>query len=79
MPDDAVCVDCQGAKQEAQAKAAAPQSADDGLRLGDCAPLYREWADCVEREAGQAKACAAVLKEFRACHQQRLVPEQKRR
>ena len=68
MSESVECVDCQDAKTQAEAKATATSSDDDGLNLGVCAPLYRQWADCVERERGQAKACAAVLKEFRACH-----------
>ena len=67
MPDEEVCVDCQKGKAEAEAKAAA-SSGDDGLNLGACAKSYRAWADCVEREQGQAKKCASVLKEFRECH-----------
>eukprot|EP00327_Prymnesium_parvum_P010369 CAMPEP_0184379816 /NCGR_PEP_ID=MMETSP0007-20130409/4194_1 /TAXON_ID=97485 /ORGANISM="Prymnesium parvum, Strain Texoma1" /LENGTH=73 /DNA_ID=CAMNT_0026724715 /DNA_START=10 /DNA_END=231 /DNA_ORIENTATION=- len=65
------CVDCQDAKAEAEAKAAATRPQDDGLNLGDCAPLYREWADCIEREGvgTGAKACMKVLKEFRSCHE----------
>lgn len=66
--EDDVCVDCQEGKQKAQVKEEATQSGHDGLRLGDCKPLYRDWADCVEKHAGQASACAAVLAEFKQCH-----------
>jgi hypothetical protein len=65
--DDADCPECRDAAAEAAAKAKATPA--DGLRLGDCAPLYQAWADCIEREKGQAKACATVLKEFKQCHQ----------
>ena len=64
---NADCPECVEQKSEAEARAKAT-TASDGLRLGECAPLYQRWADCVEREQGQAKACAAVLKEFRVCH-----------
>ena len=62
------CVDCKSAKEEAHAKAEQTRAERDGLRLGDCQPLYRKWAACVEQNAGQAKACAAVLEEFKLCH-----------
>ena len=68
---DVECVECQESKREAQEKAAARSSG--GLQLGDCAPLYRDWADCVEQSAGKAQACKTVLEKFRACHQQRSV------
>jgi len=64
---DVECVDCKDAKQEAQTRAEAARSSD-GLRLGECTPLYRNWAACVEQNAGQAKACVAVLEEFKLCH-----------
>ncbi|KAL1515083.1 hypothetical protein AB1Y20_004147 [Prymnesium parvum] len=57
------CVDCQDAKAEAEAKAAATRPQDDGLNLGDCAPLYREWADCIERE-GVGTGAKACMKPF---------------
>ena len=63
-----VCVDCQDAKQDAQSKAEATNEAQDGLRLGNCQELYKNWADCIEREHGQAKACKLVMDEFKACH-----------
>ena len=62
------CVDCKTAKEEAQAKAEQARAGTDGLRLGFCQPFYRTWAACVEENAGQAKACAAVLEEFKLCH-----------
>jgi len=72
QPAEVECVDCNKSKEEAQAKAVATPS--DGLRLGECAPLYRKWADCVEEQAGQAKACAAVLDEFKLCHRRSAEP-----
>jgi len=69
------CPECQEQKTEAAAKAKATPPANDGLRLGVCAPLYERWAECVEREQGQAKACANVLKEFRECHRALLGPQ----
>ena len=65
---DDVCVDCKNAKEEAQTKATATVAGKDGLNLGECAPLYRAWAECVEEHAGQSRACAAVLADFRLCH-----------
>ena len=67
------CVDCAEAKSEAVQKDGAT-GGRDGLNLGDCAPLYRKWADCVEENLGQAKACATVLAEFRTCHTLAQVP-----
>ena len=68
---DVECDERQESKREAQEKAARRSSG--GLQLGDCAPLYRDWADCVEQSAGKAQACKTVLEKFRACHQQRSV------
>ena len=68
--EDDVCVDCTNAKEVAQKKSEASRAANDGLRLGECAPLYRDWAACVEENAGQAKACAAALDLFKLCHAQ---------
>ncbi len=70
--DDAVCVDCQDAKSAAASRAAAEPKTRDGLQLGECAPLYRTWADCIAAANGQAKDCADVLKAFRACHDAKL-------
>lgn len=69
MPAADECVECTASKTQAEAKEAAT-SKDDGLQLRECAPLYRKWADCVRDEKGQAKACVAVLEEFKACHSQ---------
>lgn len=66
MPDE--CVDCQNAKEEAHARESATPVANDGLRLGRCAPIYRKWADCIRERAGQAKECASVMDEFKLCH-----------
>ena len=65
--DDVDCPECRDQKERA-AERAADESSTDGLRLGKCAPLYQLWADCIEREQGQAKACTAVLKTFKECH-----------
>lgn len=71
LMEEVECVDCQSAKAEAEARAKASSSREDGLNLGQCAPLYRLWADCIEREGvgTGAKACAQQLKDFRSCHQ----------
>ena len=61
------CPECRDQKEQADARSKATGD-DDGLQLGECAPLYKLWAECVERERGQAKACTAVLKEFKECH-----------
>ena len=45
-------------------------AAGDHLQLGECAPVYKAWAKCVEANAGQAKACAESLREFQKCHAQ---------
>ena len=66
MPD--VCVDCDNAKSEAEAKAAATSAGKDGLNLGDCQEVYKRWANCIEENGGQAKACKSVMDEFKACH-----------
>jgi hypothetical protein len=66
MPDD--CPECQEQKAEAEVRARATADSSDGLRLGECAPLYQLWADCIEKENGQAKACVTVLKQFKECH-----------
>ena len=66
------CVECVSGKAQAEAKAAATSSANDGLQLGDCAPLYKRWAECVEKSGGQAKACRTEMTEFRACHADKL-------
>ena len=63
---DPDCPECADAKAEAEQKAAS--SVGDGLQLGDCTDAYKKWADCIETNRGQAKACADVLEEFRACH-----------
>ena len=63
------CPECREQKSEAEAKAKATPEASDGLRLGNCAPLYDAWAECIDREKGQAKACTLVLKEFKECHE----------
>ena len=67
--DDVDCPECSDAKASAEAKAAATTK-EDGLQLRQCTPLYRAWAECVKEQKGQAKACAAVLDEFKACHKQ---------
>ena len=67
-PADDDCPECRDQKTQAEARAKASTQGSDGLRLGSCNEKYKEWADCIEREKGQAKACAAVLKEFRECH-----------
>lgn len=61
------CPECLDQKEEAAAVAKATTQ-PDGLRLGACAPLYEAWAECIEKERGQAKVCASVLKEFKDCH-----------
>ena len=66
MPE--VCVDCDNAKSEAEAKAAATAVGKDGLNLGDCQEVYKRWAKCIEENQGQAKACKTVMDEFKACH-----------
>ena len=66
------CPECNDLKNVAQKKAEATGAAD-GLALGECANLYETWASCIERENGQAKACAAVLKDFRKCHEASLM------
>ena len=67
MPPPVVCLDCEEAKETAQAREAATPK--DGLKLGDCQPLYKRWADCVAENGGTgAKECVTALKEFRACH-----------
>ena len=65
MPE--VCVDCDNAKAEAEAKAA-KSTGKDGLNLGGCQEIYKRWASCIEANSGQAKACKAVMDEFKACH-----------
>ena len=65
---EADCPECREQKDEAAARARASEDADDPLRLGECKELYDKWAECIDREQGQAKACTAVLKEFKACH-----------
>ena len=65
------CPECREQKVEAAARAKATPAEDDGLQLGDCAPLYKLWADCVEREEGKVQKCASVLKEFKQCHNAR--------
>ena len=68
------CVECEEAKRTAAAKAAvaaaSEAAAGDHLQLGECAPVYKAWAKCVEANAGQAKACAESLREFQKCHAQ---------
>ena len=64
---DADCPECVQGKVQAESKAAAT-TAEDGLRLGTCAPVYKVWADCIEQHNGQAKECLASMKEFRKCH-----------
>ena len=63
------CPECREQKSVSEERAKATPDASDGLRLGHCAPLYEAWAECIEREKGQAKACALVLKEFKECHE----------
>ena len=71
---DPPCVECEEAKRTAAAKAAvaaaSEAAAGDHLQLGECAPVYKAWAKCVEANAGQAKACAESLREFQKCHAQ---------
>jgi hypothetical protein len=62
------CPECSASKVDAEARANATSPSSDGLRLGTCRPLYKAWAECIEESKGQAKLCATVLEEFRACH-----------
>ena len=71
MPE--VCVDCDNAKSEAEAKSAATAAGKDGLNLGDCQEVYKRWANCIEENNGQAKACKSVMDEFKACHRSQSV------
>ena len=61
------CVECQTSRLEAETRASA-KPLGDGLQLGDCRPVYREWVECNERAQGQASSCSEVLKRFRDCH-----------
>ena len=62
------CPECSDQAEAAAARASATPAESEGLQLGECTGAYRAWAECIERESGQAKRCAAVLKEFRECH-----------
>lgn len=80
------CPECRDQKAQAEQRAKATAEPADGLRLGECAPMYKAWVDCIERESGQAKACAAVLQDFKRCHNsgteralQQVVPPQRQR
>ena len=67
------CPECKDQKEQAKARERSTPDVSDGLQLGDCSSLYKVWADCVERERGQAKACTAVLKDFKECHSANIV------
>ena len=60
------CPECIESKVEAARQQEA--TTGDGLRLGDCSASYKKWVDCLEQSNGQAKACAAVMKDFKECH-----------
>ena len=69
MPaEEPECIECNEAKQSAEARAAATASGGGTLQRGECQPLYEAWTDCIKVSSNQATACAEVLKRFKACH-----------
>ena len=55
MPaEEPECIECNEAKQSAEARAAATASGGGTLQLGECQPLYEAWTDCIKVSSNQA-------------------------